>query len=119
MKTRAALLLALPTLALTACGGDSDEDKINKILKDGNENAVSICENATDNFLKSNNLTLEDCKKQAAEAEKVDEDKKPEDIKIEVDGDKAVATFKDNDGNNRVSFVKDGDDWKIDQVDNS
>ena len=120
MRTRIALLLAVPTLALAACGGDSDEDKITKIVNDGNENAVTICENATDNFLKANNLTLEECKKQAAEAEKSDPDKEPENLKVEVDGDKATATFKDSEGNNRtIGLVKDGDDWKVDQVDGS
>ena len=119
MRTRIALLLAVPTLALAACGGDSDEDKIKDIVNDGNENAVTICENATDNFLKSNNFTREQCKQGAAEAEKTDKDKKPEDLKIDVDGDKATATFKDAEGNGRkVSFVKDGDDWKVDQVEN-
>jgi hypothetical protein len=116
---RAALLLALPTLAFSACGGDSDEDKIKKIIDDGNKDAASICENATDRFLKEQiGASRDECKKQASEAEKSDDDNKPENLKIDVNGDTAVATFKDSDGNNKVTFVKDGDDWKVDKVDN-
>lgn len=118
MKRRVALLLAVPTLALAACGGDSDEDKIEKIINDGNTDATSICRNATDKFLKTAFETREECEKAAAEQEKSDKDQKPEDLKIEVDGDKATATFKDADGSNTVSFVKDGDDWKVDAVEN-
>ena len=118
MKRRVALLLAVPTLALAACGGDSDEDKIEKIINDGNEDAASICRNATDKFVQTAFQSREECEKAAAEQEKTDEDQKPEDLKIEVDGDKATATFKDSDGNNKVTFVKEGDDWKVDAVEN-
>ena len=118
MKRRIALLLAVPTLAFAACGGDSDEDKIEKIINDGSSDAASICRNATDKFVKSVFSSREECEKAAAEAEKTDKDEEPSDIKIEVDGDKATATFKDGDGDNKVSFVKDGDDWKVDAVEN-
>jgi hypothetical protein len=119
MKRRAALLLALPTLAFAACGGDSDEDKITKVIKDGSSDAASICRNATDRFLETTfGGTREECEKAATESEKTDKDDKPEGIKIEVDGDKATAKFKDGDGDNTVTLVKDGDDWKVDAVEN-
>lgn len=118
MKTRMALLLAVPTLALGACGGDSDEDKIKDIINDGSENAVSICENATDKLIKEQlGGTRESCEKQAEEAEKGDKDGDVKDLKVEVDGDKASANFTDNDGDaNKVSFVKEDGDWKIDKI---
>lgn len=117
LKTRAALLLALPTLAFAACGGDSDEDKIEKVINDGTEDAASICRNATDRFLKEQiQASREECEKAATEEEKKDDDEGVSDLKIEVDGEKATATFKDSDGNNEVTFVKQGDDWKVDRV---
>lgn len=114
MKTRIALLLAIPTLALAACGGDSDEDKIESIINDGSKNAETICENATDQLIKDQlGGTLEECKKAAAQSEESDSDEEVKDLKVEVDGDKATATFKDSDGDNTVSFVKQDGDWKV------
>lgn len=115
LKTRAALLLAIPALALGACGGDSDEDKIKDIINQGSENPETICENATDKVLEQVGGSVDACKKAAGEADEGD-NKKPEDIDVTVDGDKATAKFKDEDGDNTVRFVKEGDDWKIDAV---
>lgn len=117
LKTRAALLLALPTLAFAACGGDSDEDKIKAIIEDGAKNAETICDNATDKLLKQVGGSADACKKAAKEAEKEDGgDEAPENIDVSIDGDKATAKFKDEDGDNTVRFVKEGDDWKVDEV---
>ena len=118
MKTRLALLLTLPTLALGACGGDSDEDKIEKIINDGSENAASICENATDRLIKEQlGGTRKACETSASAAEEGDKDGDVKDLEVEVDGDKATAKFTDNDGDpNNVTFVKQDGDWKIDKI---
>ena len=117
LRTRLAVLLTVPALAFAACGGDSDEDKIKDIINDGSENAESICDHATQKVLAQVGGSVDECKKQAREAEKEDPDSgKPENIDVNVDGDKATAKFKDDDGDNTVNFVKDGDDWKIDAI---
>ncbi|HEV2755841.1 MAG TPA: hypothetical protein VG318_08710 [Actinomycetota bacterium] len=118
LKSKAALLLAIPALAFSACGGDSDEDKIKQIIDDGTKDAASICDNSTDRFISDLGVSREECRKAAAEEEKTDKDDGVEDLKIEVDGDKATARFKDEDGDNTVEFVKEGDDWKVDSVSN-
>ncbi|HEX2086503.1 MAG TPA: hypothetical protein VHF89_12535 [Solirubrobacteraceae bacterium] len=112
-KGRMALLLAVPALALGACGGDSDEDEIKAIIEDGAENPSSICDNATKRVLDQLGGSEESCKK-AAEGEEGSD--KPDDIDVEVDGEKATAKFKDEDGDNTVRFVKEGDTWKVDAV---
>ena len=117
-KQRAALLLAIPAFALAACGGDSDEDKIKDIINEGSENPQTICDNATDKLLEQVGGSVDACKKAAKEAEEQEgaDTEKPESIDVTVDGDKATAKFKDEDGDNTVRFVKDGDDWKVDEV---
>jgi hypothetical protein len=113
-----AVLLAVPAFALAACGGDSDEDKIKDIINDVSENAETLCDNATDKVLDQVGGSADECKKQAREAEAQDpDDGKPENIDVTVDGDKATAKFEDNDGEQQtVTFVKDGDDWKVDAI---
>ena len=116
LKHRAALLLALPTFAFAACGGDSDEDKVKAIINDGAADPVSICGNLSNDLLKQVGGSQEACEKTAAQDDKGD---KPENLKVTVDGDKATATFKDDDGDNKIRFAKQGDDWKVTSIDNS
>ena len=117
-RNRLALLLALPALALGACGGDSDEDQIKDIINDVSENAATICDKSTDRLLEETlGGSKEECEKQAKEAEESDTDGDVENIEVEVDGDKATAKFKDNDGDdNTVQFVKEDGDWKVDEI---
>jgi hypothetical protein len=118
MRTRIALLLAIPTLALAACGGDSDEDQIKDIINGVSENAETICDKSTDRLLEEQlGGDKEECKKQAAEAEEGDADGDVKDLEVKVDGDKATATFTDNDGDdNTVDLVKEDGDWMIDKI---
>jgi hypothetical protein len=117
-KRRIAVFLAVPTLALAACGGDSDEDQIKDIINDVSKNAETICDKSTDRLLEEQlGGSKEECEKQAKEAEEGDTDGDVENIDVEIDGDKATAKFKDNEGDdNTVDFVKEDGDWMIDKI---
>ena len=112
-----ALLLAVPALALSACGGESDEDKIKAVIQDVSKNAATICEHASDKVLDLVGGSVEECKKQA-EANPDDSNEEIKgDIEVTVDGGKATAKFTDNeDKQQNVQFVKDGDDWLVDSI---
>ena len=114
---RMAALLAVPALALGACGGESDEEKITAVIQDVARDAATICDHATDRILEDLGGSAEECRKQAeANPDDSDEEIKT-DIDVEVDGDKATAKFTDNDDvDQTVTFVKDGDDWLVDAV---
>lgn len=106
---RIAVLLAVPTLALAACGG-SDEDDIKTIINDVSEKPSTICDNASKKILDQLGG-----KKKCEEATKNEKgEKKPTNVKVKVDGKNATATFKTADGENEeVKFVKEGGDWKV------
>lgn len=113
-KTRAVLitLLAVPMLALGACGGDdgnSDKDTLTKIIKDGNSKPATVCDHLTDALLEQIG-GAEGCKQAAAQ-------QKPDDstdiTSLEIDGDKATAKVKDDDGDNTIQFVKQDGEWKV------
>jgi hypothetical protein len=113
-----AILLAVPALALGACGGSSDEDDIKDIIQGVAKDSSTICDHATDNFLKdlSESGDVDGCK-ETARAYPDDSAETVGDIDVKVDGDSATADFTDNnDSKQHVTFVKDGDDWKIDKV---
>lgn len=113
LRRASILLLAVPVLA--ACGGDSDEDQISDIIKKGATDPSSVCDNATDKVLKQVGGSVEACQK-AAKASSDQNSGEPKDLEVEVDGAKATARFKDEDGDNDLRFVKDGDTWKLDAV---
>ncbi|HEX8086867.1 MAG TPA: hypothetical protein VF529_21455 [Solirubrobacteraceae bacterium] len=117
-RNLSALLLVVPALALATCGGDSDEDKIKDLINDVSANAEVICDNATDRFLKEQlGGDRDECKKQAKQAEQSDRDGDVDDLKVEIDGDNATATFTDNEGDDRtVELVKQDGDWKVDST---
>lgn len=110
------ILLFAPALALAACGGDSDEDKIVDVIQTVAKDSSKICDNASDKLLAQLGGDVEKCKEAARgypddSAESIEADA----IDVKVDGDTATADFTDNDGDKQhVTFVKDGDDWLVD-----
>jgi len=110
-RNRLALLLVTPALALSACGGSSDSDKISDIIKNGDKDPTTICDNAS---AKLKALLGGDKCKDAARAYS-NKSHVVGDIKVTVNGDKATATFKTSDGKTQhPSFIKEDGDWKVD-----
>ena len=101
-------LLALP-VALAACGGSSDEDKIRAIVKDGSDDPSTICDNASKAVLQA--LGGADKCKEASKT--ADTDGKSTVESVKVAGEKATARVKDDSGTQSVQFVKEGGDWKV------
>jgi hypothetical protein len=114
-RNRLALLLVTPLLALSACGGGSDKDKITDLVKKIDKDASTICDNATNKLLSTLGSTdIEKCKA-AARGYSKDDTKITGDINVKVAGGTATATFKTSDGvNHTAGFVKEGGDWKVD-----
>jgi hypothetical protein len=105
-------LLAVPAVTLAACGGgdgDSDKDKLTKIINDGGTNPASICDHLDTALLKQIG-GADGCKKAAA-SEKKDDTTKID--SLNVDGDKATAKVTDKSGATTISFVKQDGDWKV------
>jgi len=105
-----ALLLVVPALALGACGGDSDKEKITTIIEDVGDEPAKVCEHATKKVLKQVGGTEASCKKAAKGADK-DRDVKVK--SVDVNGDKAAAKIKGTQGDQTVNFVKEDGDWKV------
>lgn len=110
------VLLIAPAIALAACGGGSDSDKIKDVIQDVAKDSSAICDHASDKLLKTIGTGgVDGCKKLARgnpdkSAKKIDGA-----IAVKVDGDNATADFTDNDGKKQhVAFVKDSGDWKVD-----
>ncbi len=116
MKKRSgvALLFVVPALALGACGGDSDKDKITSLIDDVNKDPATLCDNATKDVLKQIGGE-EGCRKAAKGAPKQTEVKVKS---VKVDGDKATANVTAKvdgkaENNQEVKFAKEDGDWKI------
>ena len=110
------LLLAVPTLALAACGGSSDSSQITDLVKQIDKDASVVCDHATDKLLTQLGSTdPAKCKETARGYASQDDAKIDGDINVKVDGDTATATFKTTDGKEHSpTFVKQDGDWKID-----
>lgn len=109
-----ALLLATPALALAACGGGGDADKIKDIVKQGDKDPASICDHASKKLLQL--LAGGDVAKCKETARGYADDANVEgDITVKIDGDTATATFKTSDGKTQSpKFVKEDGEWKVD-----
>ena len=113
MRRSLALALVTPALALAACG-ESDSSKVKDTINGVIDKPATLCDKSTDKILKQAGGSKDACKKLAG-AQKAG--KKPDNIDVKVDGDKATATFKSQSGQtNSLGLVKDGGDWKIDTV---
>lgn len=117
MKKRSgvALLFLVPALALGACGGDSDKDEITKLIKDVNNDAVKLCDNATKDVLKVAGGKA-GCVRMARAAPKQSEVRVES---VDVNGDKASATVSakvkgKGSKSQKIKLVKEDGDWKID-----
>jgi len=111
IRRAAAPALLVLSISLSACGGgSSDEDKIKSIVKDGNNDPTTVCDNASKALLKQLGGT-DACKKAAKDDPGKDD---PADVQsVKITGDKAVASVKLKAGPQTINFVKEDGDWKV------
>lgn len=104
------LLLAVPGLALGACGSKSDSDKITDLVKKIDKDPAAVCDNATPKLLAQ--LGGDKCKTAARGYS--NDSHVTGDIKVDVNGDNATATFKTSQGaTEHPTFVKTDGKWLI------
>jgi hypothetical protein len=107
----AVLLLGLPALA--ACGGGSDEDKVRDVIALGNDKDPKVCQKVTDKWLK--NVTGGD-KKECERQVRRTGNAKLKVRKVTVKGDRATVDASIRGTVGQVLLIKDGGDWKLDDV---
>lgn len=110
------LALAIP-FGVAACGGGdddkSDEEQVRDVIELVNAKKKEACDKLSDKYLKDViGGDKEDCEKQV--------DQTPENaVKIKtvrVSGDKATVDGDIQGGAGQIFLVKEGDDWKLDDV---
>jgi hypothetical protein len=108
------LLLAVPGLALGACGGStSDSSKITDLIKKIDKDPAAACDNATKQLLTQ--LSNDPAKCKAAARGYPNSSHITGGIKVSVSGDKATATFKTSSGQTEhPTFVKQNGKWLVD-----
>jgi hypothetical protein len=113
------LIALAASVAVAACGssgGGSDEDQIRTIVNHLADSDKAVCGELTDAYLKKIFKDKGDCEKQA-------EDTKATnlfDIKsVKVTGSKAAVAVKSKKKTGTVSLVKQGGDWKVDNIQQS
>src|SRR3954451_6667400 len=106
------LLLAIPCLALSACGSKSDSDKVTDLIKQIDKDQSALCDNATPKLLAQVGGDADKCK--AAARGYPNNAHITSDIKVTVNGDRAVAAFTSSDGNvSHPTFVKQDGKWLV------
>jgi hypothetical protein len=110
-----ALILVVPALALTACGGgdkkSSDEDQITSIVNTVAKDPAKLCDYASKDLLQQAfKGSVAECKKAAA-SEKSDGAATID--SLDVKGDKATAKITDKAGSTTVNFVKEDSKWVV------
>jgi len=124
LRTMTFVAALLASLALAACGDDnggsesggSDEDQIREVIALGNSLDPEICDKVTDRWLE--NVTggdKSDCEAQL-------KDSKEDAIEVEqvsVDGDEATVTATIQGDSGRLLLVKEDDEWKLDDIQQS
>src|SRR3954466_743998 len=114
------LMLTVPALALSSCGGSSDSDQIKDLVKKIDKDATALCDNATDKLLAQVGGSADACKAAARGYKaQTDKSKVEGDITVKVNGDNATATFKTTQGQQSAAFVKQDGKWKVDSVSGS
>ena len=115
----AALILAVfvAALGLVACGsggsGGSDEDQIRTVVNHLADSDEAVCGELTDSLLKKEFKDKADCEKQA----KASKETNSFEIKsVKVNGDKAAVAVTSKTDKGTISVVKQGGDWKIDDI---
>lgn len=109
-----AVMLAVP-FGASACGGDdkSDEEQIRDVIELVNAKKKEACDNLSDKYLRDViGGDKDDCEKQVGETPR-----NAVKIKnVKVDGDRATVSGDIQGGSGRIFLVKEGDDWKLDDV---
>jgi hypothetical protein len=109
-----ALMLAVP-FGLTACGGDdkSDEEQVRDVISLANSQDEEVCDKLTDKYMKDViGGDKSDCEKQVKQTPKDAVDIQ----RVTVRGDKATVTAKVQGDSGEIFLVKDGGDWKLDDI---
>lgn len=102
-------------LAVGACGGDSaDEERIRAIIAEVAEDPSAICAHLPSEVVDAIG-GREQCDALAVHADGERGDLSIEEV--EVEGDVATATVTDDAGDEeRIGFVREGGDWKVDEA---
>jgi hypothetical protein len=95
--------------AVAGCGGTSDKDKINAIIKAEGANPPSLCDHLTDALLTRLGGKA-GCRKVGSQQPK---DPSTHATSIKVSGSKAAAVVVDRQGKRSLMFEKQGGDWKV------
>jgi hypothetical protein len=107
-------LLAVPALAVSACGSSSDSDQIKSLVNDVAKNPKSGCSHASKKLIKTQlGGSVAACEKSTVGAKP---DKIKGSISVSVNGSNATATFTTGSGKRKAGFVKEGGSWKIDAI---
>jgi hypothetical protein len=106
----ATALLTVPVLALTACGGSSDKDKISDFIKDVGKNPTVLCDHLAKDALAQIG-GVDKCKQAAKAPDAADPNVKVD--SVDVSGDKATAKITGNQGAQTLTLVKEDGDWKL------
>jgi hypothetical protein len=105
-------LLAVPALALGACGssGSSDKDKVTSIITSVAKDPSKYCGN-----LSKASLTKAGGTARCAAAMNTSGpgDPNPKIHSVDVSGDKASVKLTDKDGNQTIQFIKEDGNWKV------
>lgn len=118
LKTRTlALALVAPALALTACGGSSDKDKITDIVNDVSASPVAVCDHLSDRLLQNTfKGSVEVCKTRGKDEKS---DGKADIQSVDIKGDAATVKLTDKSGDATVRFAKEDGEWVVSSVDSA
>jgi len=101
------------SIGVAACGGGGDEGKVRTVVEHLRDSDEAVCGELTDAYLKQLFKDKSNCEKAA----KSSKEKNSFDIKsVKVTGDKATVGIESKKRKGTVLLVKDGGDWKINQI---
>jgi hypothetical protein len=107
----AVLVTGAAALALSACGGSSDKDKITSIIKDVGKHPANLCTKYASSQLLAQIGGKDRCLQAAQASSAVDPKIKVQ--SVSVTGTTASASIQGNTGHSTVGFQKVDGDWKV------
>jgi hypothetical protein len=101
------------SIGVAACGGGGDQDKVRAVVEHLRDSDEAVCGELTDAYLKQLFSNKSNCVKAA----KSSKSKNSFDIKtVKVNGGNATVAIQSKQRKGTVLLVKDGGDWKINQI---